>query len=767
MLRRINKIRNLGLVFPSYTWDSNLPLFKKFNLIYGWNGTGKTTLSRLFEAISGAPNEGLQYEVEDEQGSKYVQGDLYPIKIRIFNQDYIKKNVSVLEGRANAISILLGEENKDLLEKIEDDKKILYGDPASPTVPGKVSVHLNDIKEEKQKSAVRDRKFTDIAKTIGAAIGGNALRDYRKPQAEKDFGKLIKKAELTVSDLEVHLLSVKQISLPPIDPLDVNKLSIKLGGEVTEVEVGKALAVIEQEAAAILNKTVESEIISRLAENEDIANWVEEGISLHNKHASDVCEYCLQKVPGDRIEQLALHFNEADRNLKIKLNRLVENLKGLYQVIQSIQLPDRARFYAELQITFDTESSRYESAKQRILSEITQLTDTLDSKRTKTTEAVALHISIDTEEFDKCVSTVSSIISDHNTKTNDFLQIKNDAINNIKLHYLSTIFDEVKKLDSEIQSLKKTILALDNDIDKIQTRIAEYTALISSEHKACEVINNKLSVFLGHKELMFVPHKEERADNHGKEQGAIIGYNIMRGEEPALYLSEGEKTAIAFVYFVVHLGDQEFAVKDGIVVVDDPISSLDSNSLYQAFSVLKNAVKDAGQVFVLTHSFEFLKLLINWKKSVGGAGYYMIKNRFIGNQRCAYIDQMDKELYEYESEYHYLFKLLKKMQGEHDDSIAKAYPVPNIARKVWDTFLMFRVPNGKSSYRKMEELKREGYDEEKLDAIYKFTNQQSHITGAGFDPALVPETKKVVSELFEMMEASAPSHYKIIDSTTN
>ena len=67
----------------------------------------------------------------------------------------------------------------------------------------------------------------------------------------------------------------------------------------------------------------------------------------------------------------------------------------------------------------------------------------------------------------------------------------------------------------------------------------------------------------------------------------------------------------------------------------------------------------------------------------------------------------------------------------------------------------------------MDELKASGFDKQKLDAVYKFTNDQSHITGSGFDPSLVPETQKVVKELFEMMEAIAPSHFKIIDQATN
>ena len=107
------------------------------------------------------------------------------------------------------------------------------------------------------------------------------------------------------------------------------------------------------------------------------------------------------------------------------------------------------------------------------------------------------------------------------------------------------------------------------------------------------------------------------------------------------------------------------------------------------------------------------------------------------------------------------------MRVEQDNSIAKAYPVPNIARKVWDTFLMFSVPNGQTFYKKMDVLKVDGHDAQKLDAIYKFTNSQSHMTGSGFDPALVPETKKVIEELFEMMGDISPKHFKIIDEATN
>ena len=66
MIKKIKKIKNLG-VFSSYQWDSTLPDFERYNLFYGWNGTGKTTLSKLFASLEqgqAAEFSDLEYEIE-------------------------------------------------------------------------------------------------------------------------------------------------------------------------------------------------------------------------------------------------------------------------------------------------------------------------------------------------------------------------------------------------------------------------------------------------------------------------------------------------------------------------------------------------------------------------------------------------------------------------------------------------------------------------------------------------------------------------------
>ena len=255
-------------------------------------------------------------------------------------------------------------------------------------------------------------------------------------------------------------------------------------------------------------------------------------------------------------------------------------------------------------------------------------------------------------------------------------------------------------------------------------------------------LTDKLKIFLGRTDLRF--------------ESAAEGYHVQRRGKPAKRLSEGEKTAIAFLYFIVQLGDQDFNIKEGVVVIDDPISSLDAASIYQAFAFLKNAVKDAKQVFILTHNLDFLRLLLNWVQNFKKTdkAYFMIVCAEADGCRDASLKPLDALLLNHPTEYCFLFKLLHGFKS--DGTILASYHIPNVARKVLETFLDFHRPYEASLYAKLEAT---DFDSHKKTSIYKFANDLSHSTGKGFDPALVSETQKNVTYLLEMIKAVAPLHY--------
>jgi wobble nucleotide-excising tRNase len=94
---------------------------------------------------------------------------------------------------------------------------------------------------------------------------------------------------------------------------------------------------------------------------------------------------------------------------------------------------------------------------------------------------------------------------------------------------------------------------------------------------------------LGHKELSILSVEE--------------GYVIRRRGRPIEGSpSEGEKTAIALCYFLSSLEAEGRSIRDRIVIIDDPISSLDSRALNYACSLILSRLANAAQMFVLTHN---------------------------------------------------------------------------------------------------------------------------------------------------------------------
>ena len=86
-----------------------------------------------------------------------------------------------------------------------------------------------------------------------------------------------------------------------------------------------------------------------------------------------------------------------------------------------------------------------------------------------------------------------------------------------------------------------------------------------------------------------------------------IGYQITRNGQLAEHLSKGEENAIALIYFFNSFLNIDTDIKNTIVVLDDPISSFDSNFYYNAISYISEKTKEAGQIFIFTHKFSEFK----------------------------------------------------------------------------------------------------------------------------------------------------------------
>ncbi len=279
-INKINKLKNFG-IFQDFSWESNLPDFKKLNLIYGWNRSGKTTISRIFascekkcvyceDKFKQYPEKG-EFEISTDNVSVKnvnVQDNILPIKV--FNKDFIDDNISFDPSNpCNPIYIsiedieaknnlkILNEENKELIQnyqiaknkkestiKIEDSFRISAAQTITQLLTDK-KIHYRYYSYDKSK--VKD-KITEI--------GINNFTD--KILTEDDT---IKYEKISKSE-EVKDISAFQ----------------RLKFEFTfEEEIVSDFGKIFKKIQLLLRKKVISETLERLKNDQELNTWVEQG----------------------------------------------------------------------------------------------------------------------------------------------------------------------------------------------------------------------------------------------------------------------------------------------------------------------------------------------------------------------------------------------------------------------------------------------------------------------------------------------------------
>jgi len=289
---------------------------------------------------------------------------------------------------------------------------------------------------------------------------------------------------------------------------------------------------------------------------------------------------------------------------------------------------------------------------------------------------------------------------------------------------------------------------------------------VRQHQRSAEELNAEMASYLGSDELRF-----EVKDT---------GYTITRNGRPAMNLSEGERTAIALMYFLKSLADTGFDAANGIVVIDDPVSSLDSNALYCAFGYMRARTAQVGQLFVLTHNFTFFRQVRHWFEKMKGqkkpditkrpAQFYMVRAHVNGAGRNSILSTLDPLLRDFESEYQYLFKRVVDEANRTlaQDTLSPYYGLPNVARRLLEAFLAFKIPGQAGElYDKLEQV---DFEVGKKSRILRFLHTYSHldqISEPEHDVSILSETPAILKDILALINKLDTEHYNgMIDRIT-
>ncbi len=362
-----------------------------------------------------------------------------------------------------------------------------------------------------------------------------------------------------------------------------------------------------------------------------------------------------------------------------------------------------------------------------------------------------------TSEVDQIVVEINALVTTHNQKRTQIDREKRTAKEAIEKHQAASFYlnNNIPARESAVQTATDKISKSEGLLTNIAGKKSEIEAQIQEQSVAAQKINETVQFLL--------------PDNNISVAEIVGGsFEFRRDALPANNLSEGEKTAVTFAYFLATLENNGASLNQTIVFLDDPISSLDSNHIYAIYALITRQLEPCLQVFVSTHNGELYTLLKDH--------WFQARQQFTNNpDACSYytrryldstshrwhsvLEDTPVLLRKYKSEYQFIFDQLHKFSSAQLPSPHEAYTAPNLLRKLLEAYLGFQKPCVSKWSMKLDLL----FDTE-IDRteIQKFADDASHLQGlnrALQQPDFVSNAQSNVRKVIQALKAKDLPHY--------
>lgn len=644
---------------------------EKVNFFFGNNGCGKSTIARLFYNYSQNDIPSYPFNNCSIDGINKNEEEII-----VFDYDFVQNNFYSNTELSGIFS--LDEKNEEIDKKIKNEYQNL----------SIIEKSISDKNEEKQKLInLKEQSYKNVLEECWI---------YNK-QFEKDFNKInlgkrkdpfyeniyaINKTEYSPKNLNFISEKYKKYYLEELSKLETN---ISINNFDTILDFEKEFNTALEEIIIGSNDVSIASIINQL----NNSSWVQQGINFldKDKEVQD-CPFCQQQtIDKDLLNQFEKYF-DTTREEKIK------NLQTLY----SNYILKISAFEASLKPLADKELVKFDILKiQNKLSKIftknekeiqTKIDNPNEKKKLESLESLKI-------ELEK----INEKIRTHNEEVNNIKQSQQELTNEIWKYISHQVKDKINSFKvaetKATKQLEKLIADMNAAKDaKIQSKdkIQDWQSQTVNTQKAIDNINDLLlkNNFTG-----FKIEKKETENN-------IIKYYILRENETSenhifKTLSEGEKNFIAFLYFY-HLclwtNDTKNSTKKKILVIDDPVSSMDSQVLFFVSTLIRRLITKKGkgkdqshqlkndnieQVFILTHNIFFYKeiALLSGRRICESTSYFNVKK----NNNISNIERIAESKNIAFNDYQLLWQEIKK-----DDSEKISISLMNNMRRIIESY---------------------------------------------------------------------------------
>lgn len=560
----------------------------RVNFIYGHNGSGKSTISNFLDNPSEA--KFANCSVDWESGTNAI--------VLVYNKSFRERNLQATDMPGVFTLGAATAEQLAELERLQQEREQRAKERRSTIT------NLEDRKKEKNElllayeAAVWEQIFKRNDDTFKEAFTGLRNKKAAFFQKVRELYSSGAKTAKTRQDIETAAKALFDKK-----PERQMSLSCPAFSDAEEIEENAIWGTI-----IVGNKDVN---IAGLIESLNMSDWVKAGQDYIQE--TGICPFCQSKTITTNLKaQFEAYFSgEYERQVTLLLT-LEEKYRRFIKGV-SVNLEQLSADVKALSVELDV--SGLDAMIAEYISLLNSNMVTVLAKRTEPSRVFEMkssnNLATKIREF---VNNANSKIEHHNKMVDNFKNEKAELIKNI----WGLIIDESKILlsgnetkligiEKAIESLTKRIEISKQLINGLDEQIVEANRNITSVQPTVDSINRALKAY-GFEGFSIVPAIED--SNR---------YQIKRpnGEVATETLSEGEETFISFLYFMYMTQgglSQESISQHKVIVIDDPICSLDSSILYVVSSMVrdlidraKKGVNNIDQIFVLTHNVYFHK----------------------------------------------------------------------------------------------------------------------------------------------------------------
>lgn len=560
---------------------------REINFLFGTNGSGKTTISRIIADPSSHTACSVKW-----RGAR-------PLETLVYNSDFVDRNFT---PQMRGI-FTLGEVEANTLEKIEEVRAKVSDIEAQigtlKTTLGAADHTSGKRAELRELRSVFEEQCWKIKTSHDAHFQGafTGLRNSRTKFCDRVL------EEADGNHGAVH----------PVDDLKARARTVFAEGVSRLATVptvdGEDLLKIEQESVLAKKVVGKEDIdIGALIRRLGNSDWVRHGLRYVEASGSP-CPFCQKALDDEIVAKLNAFFDETYLADIAAIARTEE----AYRAFAEAALARIDGVLASGSPHIDVEKLRPFRDRLRTLIALNQ--GHIERKRKEPSTPVRL------ESLAEPLDRVAAIIEDANreiAKHNALVDNLAAERNTLTAEIWKCLIDDKKdviaqyttaksNLDKAITGISAGIEAKTQALTAAQATLAELEKQVTSVQPTVTEINATLASF---------GFTSFRLATAGDKQQF---YAIVRGDgsDARETLSEGERSFITFLYFyhLIRGSTSASGVNvDRIVVFDDPVSSLDSDVLFIVSALIKRVLAEAvdgtgrvKQVFVLTHNIYFHK----------------------------------------------------------------------------------------------------------------------------------------------------------------